>query len=549
MTALVVIPSWGRTTVEIEAETGARFPAFIFLAGRPLYAHILERAQRSLGADCRSRIVLPLDAPALEHLAEPSAPGTAADLRLPSSGSIGETVLAALDDLEGVDQLVVNMADTLVEFAPEGVADLVYVQERHDLYKWTSVELASGGELRFPSDRTDSAPVALPREICVGVFAFSRPEEFRAALKAAVASPESSKDPFFSALEAYSSLVAVSLRRAEAWLDFGHIDSYYGSKLAHQNLRHFNSLEYDRARGLVTKRSERVEAYRHQVRWFKQLPDDLAAFVPRIHHIDDGEAPHITMEMLSIPTLSELFLSQRIQVGVWNGVARAVKEILARFDAYSVRSSLGPAIAEAVYLEKTLERLNAFVERCPAALAWWVDAGAGQRFGVREALAALPAFVRRFGLLDCERLTPIHGDFCFSNLLFDLKASTAKMIDPRGEFGVPGIFGDSRYDLAKLSHSYSGGYDYIVTDRFDCEVHADGQLQLRLPRNDYRAQVEAIFQTWLLRDRAIARQIRAIEALLFLSMVPLHSDAPHRQQAMLATGLTIFSALHLDPSQ
>ena len=60
----------------------------------------------------------------------------------------------------------------------------------------------------------------------------------------------------------------------------------------------------------------------------------------------------------------------------------------------------------------------------------------------------------------------MHGDFCFSNILFDLNNLIIKLIDPRGSFGVPSIFGDPRYDVAKLRHSAVGLYDFIVSGFF-----------------------------------------------------------------------------------
>jgi hypothetical protein len=154
----------------------------------------------------------------------------------------------------------------------------------------------------------------------------------------------------------------------------------------------------------------------------------------------------------------------------------------------------------------------------------------------------LASFVERSGLLELEELTPIHGDFCFSNLLYDCKVRLVKMIDPRGEFGVPGIFGDRRYDLAKLAHSYAGGYDFIVADQFSVELEAAGRLRLSIQNNDYyTSRVRSIFEAVLLPDSALRRQVNALQALLFLSMLPLHVDKPRRQLAMLTTGLELYA--------
>ena len=54
---------------------------------------------------------------------------------------------------------------------------------------------------------------------------------------------------------------------------------------------------------------------------------------------------------------------------------------------------------------------------------------------------------------------------------------------------------------------------------------------------DYYARVQSIFETMLLPDTELRQQVDALQALLFLSMLPLHVDKPRRQLAMLTTWL------------
>src|SRR6185312_6711836 len=160
-----------------------------------------------------------------------------------------------------------------------------------------------------------------------------------------------------------------------------------------------------------------------------------------------------------------------------------------------------------------------------------------EKWTIGRVLQTLDSVVEDSGLLKIDELTPIHGDFCFSNLLYDYKVRLVKMIDPRGDFGVPGVFGDRRYDLAKLAHSYAGKYDLIIADRFSVEVGAEGRLRIDMQTDDYYTRVQSIFDTILLPDMELRKQVYTLQALLFLSMLPLHVDKPRRQLAMLATGL------------
>ena len=171
---------------------------------------------------------------------------------------------------------------------------------------------------------------------------------------------------------------------------------------------------------------------------------------------------------------------------------------------------------------------------------YFVSRGA-EKWSIARVQRTLDRFVEQSGLLTIDELTPIHGDFCFSNLLYDPKVRLIKMIDPRGEFGVPGVFGDRRYDLAKLAHSYAGKYDFIVSDLFSVEIESQGRLHVHLRTNDYYTRVQSIFDAVLLPDLELRRQVYALQALLFLSMLPLHADQPRRQLAMLAIGLDLYA--------
>lgn len=528
---IVLVPNWAPLSADMEAETGSKYAAFISLGGVPLYRHIISQYQCD-GNRVRIVFLLAEDAPDIERLEDIEV------LRLKRSGSIGETILAGLAEIELGDAVVVHMGDTLVDMEAVPLGDTVYVQSRSDLYRWTSVSVDSTGRIKVTNDREEIEPCAA-RPVCVGLFSFDDGQRLAADLASAL-DDRTGREPFFVALENYSASRPMSLRTIKRWMDCGHVDGYYETRLCYQNLRHFNTLSYDSASGRVTKKSVNSEAFRKQVRWFKQIPDEVVPFVPRVFASSDGSDPFITMELLSIPTLSDLFISQRLDLGAWNDVVRSITCIQSCFAERAVKNSLAPHLVRAVYVEKTRARLADFVSQNPSANQYFVCHGA-ERWSIDHVLQTLDSFVQRSGLLEIDELSPIHGDFCFSNLLYDCKARLVKMIDPRGEFGVPGIFGDRRYDLAKLAHSYTGGYDFIVADKFSAEVDADGLLHLAVQKNGYDARVRSIFEAVLLPDAALRQQVNALQALLFLSMLPLHADKPRRQLAMLATGLQLYA--------
>lgn len=534
----VVIPSWGAMSLEMQLETGCKYPIAIPLGGKPLYRHIIDfYKQRS--NETRFYFVLSNDAPALV-LGEADR-DRVSEVRLANSKNMASSILAGLCAIDGASgPLIVHTADTLFDINGEILSDCIFAEERSDLYRWTSVSVDDAGIVTVLNDRVDGSET-LAQMVSVGIFTFSDKRLLQDKIELAVAEEPSSQEPFFTAIERYSADKAMQLAQVENWYDCGHIDTYYQSRLTYQNVRHFNSLTYGPQNGQVTKRSEAATAFRHQVRWFKQVPDSLASFLPRIYDSSDSAEPFITMELLSIPTLGDLFVQQRLPLGAWNGVVRTIANIQSRFQELATPSDVGGQLARNIYLDKTRRRLTEFVKQRPDTQNLWVKVD-GEVWNIGRVTQELESFIELNRLNRLSDLTPIHGDFCFSNLLFDFKLNIVKMIDPRGEFGVPGIYGDKRYDLAKLMHSYSGHYDFLVADLFNISISTCGELALDVESSEYHQKIADVFNRLLFSDHQQRQEVKAIEGLLFMSMLPLHADKPQRQLAMLARGLQIFGS-------
>ena len=146
-------------------------------------------------------------------------------------------------------------------------------------------------------------------------------------------------------------------------------------------------------------------------------------------------------------------------------------------------------------------------------------------------------------LYDVKSFSIIHGDLCFSNIMIDSNFQFVKVIDPRGKFGKYDIYGDPRYDLAKLFHSVDGKYDFIIKDLFTVEYDIkkcviDYEIIERDRDFNLLDMLKNVFKEEIYRN---VEKIELIEALLFLSMIPLHTESVNHQMVMLATGLDILN--------
>ncbi|EFA4503764.1 hypothetical protein DDL87_26665, partial [Escherichia coli] len=111
------------------------------------------------------------------------------------------------------------------------------------------------------------------------------------------------------------------------------------------------------------------------------------------------------------------------------------------------------------------------------------------------------------------------------------------------------IWGDIRYDLAKLCHSVIGCYDLIIAQKFLLEYdYVDNRIEFELYDDNYSDIVNSflgVFNSFEEFGYTI-EEIQCITIHLFLSMLPLHSDSKLRQEAFIANAYRLFSLLNLE---
>ena len=112
-----------------------------------------------------------------------------------------------------------------------------------------------------------------------------------------------------------------------------------------------------------------------------------------------------------------------------------------------------------------------------------------------------------------------------------------KLIDPRGRFKTQTIYGDPRYDIAKLRHSIVGLYDFIVAGLYRLNECNDNKYEIQVSTPILTERLEPFFDELVVEYGYDRKDIKLIEALLFLTMIPLHSDDVKRQQAFYLTAI------------
>jgi hypothetical protein len=129
-----------------------------------------------------------------------------------------------------------------------------------------------------------------------------------------------------------------------------------------------------------------------------------------------------------------------------------------------------------------------------------------------------------------------HGDLCFSNIL--LHGNQIYLIDPKGfDKDITESYRMIQYDLAKLSQSVFGSYDLINHELFEIENH---KLKFNIDAGT-TPSIRKAFQSILNEFQVDFREVRILEASLFLSLIPFHKESQKKVAGFLINSLQIFN--------
>ena len=549
MSKVLLLPTAKLVSSELRTEFGAIPTAMIPLDSRPAMQYIadpyLERGfELALAVNEKAELIR-------EYVDRHPALG-ASLIQVDDSSSLGETVLRALDAMAEVPEaLVINFADTFVGDELEG-ADTVCFREADEVYRWTTFQIGFGNKITCLADKDQDNPYGQLQPVFVGVFAIGDVAKFRDQLRAVMQSPvEETTDPFYLALVSYFNALDPSrrkLQRVSDWRDFGHLDTYYKTKRAFfLNKRFFNCVRIDDCRGIVRKSSTNAEKLLNEMKWYMELPKALRYIAPRIFDYSIAKAePFMEMEYYSYPALNDVYLFGNLDLSAWKRVFEAIETVVLQMHSHRFQPANAqelPDAMRAMYEQKTAARLKPIIEdpRFERFCGESVTINGEPCMGISQSLRLLPDLAEALGLYSLNYFTVIHGDLCLSNILYDRRNSFIRVIDPRGEFGEVGVFGDMRYDLAKLSHSLEGDYDFMVNGLVDTEWTRRG-FQFSPQLDGRHRDIKGLFHRWLTKQFGqYYDHIKLIESLLFLSMAPLHADRFASQEAFIARGLQIFT--------
>lgn len=307
------------------------------------------------------------------------------------------------------------------------------------------------------------------------------------------------------------------------------------------DVRFFNSIQSDND-FVVVKRSTEKGKLKREFQYYGLVPPAMRMFfIQPYDYQDDGGHASYKMERLFVPDMALQWIHGSLErVDFERFLDKVFYFLSIRPKRHGAAAQAKSAFSDAFRTKVQARRDQLLALPEYAAIRPYVDASLGGMDALLSRYTALLAPVEnRIAEVD---LCVGHGDLCFSNILYSKTTGLLRLIDPRGADSDDDLYMTPYYDLAKLSHSVVGSYDYINHGLFRLEVDHDLKLDLQIdsPPPPWARQV---FEQKL-RDHGFDPYvIRVLEASLFLSMVPLHIDAPRKVLAFLANADSILTEL------
>ena len=278
--------------------------------------------------------------------------------------------------------------------------------------------------------------------------------------------------------------------------------------------------------------------------FYHLLPDDMKFwFVLPFDYREDDEKASYTMERLHTTDLAIKWVHGSVDEAEFRKILDKYFYFFKSRHEKSVSREEYQKIAEKLYVEKVRERIE-MLKKLPA-FAKIADLmkSACKIQAIDEIFEKYLSLKTKIEAKTDYPLVSVigHGDPCFANVMYNKSTELLKFIDPKGTLTEADLWTNPYYDLAKLSHSVCGLYDFFNNALFDISINEDFQAELKIGFNN--SAYKRIFREKLAENGFDYLSVRIYEASLFISMLPLHIDNPHKVFGFILNAIHILEEI------
>lgn len=283
--------------------------------------------------------------------------------------------------------------------------------------------------------------------------------------------------------------------------EFGLLEEY--ERLENIKTRPFNRITVNGdvlTKEFLDARGEKLA--KRECAWYKKAQERGIAGIPDIYSLNP-----LKMEVIHGKNIYEIKADDSEKYRILSGIVDIMQKLhlseTVPADSFSIKE---------VYYNKTMERLSQIENLVPF--------GRERYIRVNGRVCRNVFFYRdklEYALeqLKCTHFSFIHGDCTFSNLMLRDNGDLA-LIDPRGYFGFTELYGDERYDWAKLYYSIIGNYDRFNLKKFSLDIGqtAEEGVKLIIESNGWEDMEDQFFEL----TGAARYEIKLLHAVIWLSL-------------------------------
>ena len=285
--------------------------------------------------------------------------------------------------------------------------------------------------------------------------------------------------------------------------EFGIIEEY--EKLAVSKCRPFNKITINGE--ILTKEpidEQGDKLARRESAWYERAKGLGIDILPKIY-----DTTPLQMELIKGQNIYECNLGydekKIILEKIVSSLAKLHNSERVSADLFSVREA---------YFTKTFDRLSKIRDMIPFSEERYIKVNGRKCRNVyfyrRELEKKLDKLIET-----CKDFSFIHGDCTFSNMMIRDNGDPV-LIDPRGYFGFTELYGDIRYDWAKIYYSIVGNYDRFNLKKFYLSIGENNEegVKLRIESNNWEDMADLFLEL----TGSDSYEIKLLHAVIWLSL-------------------------------
>lgn len=309
--------------------------------------------------------------------------------------------------------------------------------------------------------------------------------------------------------------------------DISIVENFIQCVAGNFDSRYFNSLQGDEY--TLVKSSVNKKKIKSEYQYYHLLPEDMKYWhVMPFDYQEDAHTASYRMERMHMTDLAVRWVHGSVDEAEFGQLMDKYFYFFKSRHCREVSAEKYKSIARALYVDKVLDRIAQFKQLPEYAKIGALMEAACEEKSVDALVGKYFCLKERVEARSPDRLISVigHGDPCFANVLYSKSTKTLKFIDPKGALTEEELWTDPYYDIAKLSHSVCGLYDFFNNALFEIRIREDFLCELEIGFD--HTEYIRIFRDRLEENGYDYLKVRLYEASLFLSMLPLHMDYPHK---------------------